>query len=199
MFPKSEVFVIESAKFDEEDETLEGEILCDVLRLSGKEPLYYYIRTERELVEILRLFRKSGYRYLHLSLHGDSESLETTLDEIEFSVLGTILRPCLRGRRLLVSACEAVNADLALEVMPGSGCRSIVGPHKEITFEDAAILWAAFYSLMFRENPSQMRSKDIRNVLDGLVELFEIPIAYCDSENSTKERLEFEVFEVNED
>ncbi len=45
-----QVFIIESLTLkDEEEERFEGRILKQILRLSGKESAYYYIRTRREL------------------------------------------------------------------------------------------------------------------------------------------------------
>ena len=140
------------------------------------------------------LFKKSNYRYLHLSCHGDSESLATTLDVIEFPVLGAMLKPYLKGRRLFVSACDAVNENLVRALMPGSGCESILGPHQEITFDDAAVMWALFYNLMFRDNSARMRSRDIRQILDEVVDLFEVPVAFCDSEKSSREGYQLEIF-----
>ncbi len=65
-----EVFIIESLHFDDENESrYEGSFLSQILHLGGKKPLYYYIRTKRELTEVLRIFKASGYRYLHFSYH----------------------------------------------------------------------------------------------------------------------------------
>jgi len=50
-----------------------------------------------------------------------------------------------------MSACEVVNADLAKAVLPKSGCHSVIGPRDAINFDDAVLMWAAFYHLMFRD------------------------------------------------
>lgn len=93
---KSDVFIIESLSFDDESESLhEGKLLSNILELNGKNPIYYYIRTKRECDEVLSIFEDSEYRYLHLSCHGSSNSMETTLDSISFKELGSILAPCL--------------------------------------------------------------------------------------------------------
>ena len=142
---KPEVFIIESLEFDdEEEERFEGRILADILRLAGKKPIYYYVRTKRELVAVLDLFERSQYRYLHLSCHGDDESIATTLDdEIGFRELSEIMNPHLKRRRLFVSSCDVVNDQLAKTLMP-SGCLSITGPTQKVGFAEAAILWTSF-------------------------------------------------------
>lgn len=193
---KPEVFIVESLDFkDEEAERFEGKILTEILRMCGKTPLYYYIRTKRELREVLKFFAASNYRYLHLSCHGNRESIWTTLDEVSFNTLGGLLRPCGSGRRLFVSACESVNNDLADAVMPESGLISIGGPCENVTFDEAAVLWASFYQLMFREGPEGMRGRDVRYVLEHLANLFEVPLAYY-AKTTSSGRHRRTVFEV---
>ena len=179
---------------DEEEEKFEGRVLTEILRMCDKDPIYYYIRTKRELVKILDIFERSNYRYLHLACHGERSSIFTTLDEIPFDELGRILNPYLKGRRFFVSACRAVDTRLANAVMPNSGCLSIIGPCGEVTFDDAAIMWASFYQLMFRENRKTMRRSDIEFVLEGLTELFEIPITYCGARTKSSDKYGIKVF-----
>ena len=78
-----------------------------------------YIRTKRELKAILEQFLASKYRYLHLSCHGNRNSMGTTLDSIPFSELGPLIAPYLDRRRLFVSACSMTNDALARVIMPG--------------------------------------------------------------------------------
>ncbi len=173
MTSEPEVFIIESLDFDdEENERFEGRIISKILALSGKHCEYYYIRTKRELGEVLKRFASSGYRYLHLSCHGSGTSMHTTLDEIPFRDLGALLKPYLRERRLFVSACSMVNDALARVLMPGSGCYSILGPHEEVRFSDAAILWAAFYHAMFTDDSTAMKRADLKIKAMELADLF---------------------------
>ena len=176
---KPEVFIIESLEWtDEQRGRYEGRILTDILRLSGKKPIYYYVRTKQELVELMHLFQASKYRYLHLSCHGDMDSIETTLDIIDFKELGTILNPYMHGRRLFVSSCEVVNPDLAKAIITPSDCLSIAGPTETIPFSDAAILWASFYKIAFDWKAKGMTTEDITLILDNLATLFYVPVAY---------------------
>lgn len=173
------VFIIESVSFvDEEESRLEGDILSQILQLSGKRSEHYYIRTKKELEAVLGKFGASGMRYLHISCHGNSDSLFTTLDHLPFDELGPLLVPYLKERRLFVSACEAVNRDLAEAVMPDSGCYSIIGPARDIAFGDAAVMWAAFYHLIFKQNAKVMKGADIRHILERLIETFSTPMTY---------------------
>lgn len=88
-----QVFIIESLRLDDEEhERFEGRILKQILRLSGKDSSYYYIRTRRELERIAKLFGKSGFRYLHLSCHGNPDTMATTFDRLSFVEVGDHLR-----------------------------------------------------------------------------------------------------------
>ena len=173
------LFIIESVGFDDEQEgRLEGDILSQILRLSGKQTEYRYIRTRQELEILLPQFSASDLRYLHISCHGNEQALFTTLDEIPLAELGELLRPHLPERRLFVSACRTVNSDLADQLMRKAGCFSIVGPATDIRFDDAAVIWAAFYHLMFRENPKVMKAAAIEAALARLIETFDVPMTY---------------------
>lgn len=173
------VFIVESLSFDDESAgRMEGNILSQMLRLSGKETDYRYIRTVRELAAVLDQFDVSRRRYLHLSCHGNARALGLTLDDLPHSKLGELLRPHLTDRRLFISACGAVNARLAAAVMRRNGCRSIVGPRKDVGFDEAAVMWAAFYHVMFMENPSAMQNANIEAALLRLQSAFSLPMSY---------------------
>lgn len=183
------VFVIESLRFsDEADDRFEGRILQQILRLSDRQSKYYYIRTRRELERVAKMFGASQFRYLHLSCHANSDVMATTLDHIPFEALGNILRPHLNGRRLFLSACEMATADLASEILEGSGCYSVIGPTSEINFSDAALLWSSFYHLMFRANESRMTRKWIKKHLQSTATLFGVEMNYF-SKSSERARM----------
>ena len=159
----AEVFIMESLTLnDERRQRFEGRIISEILALSGKKCEYYYIRTRRELAKMLKQFSLLNYRYLHLSCHGDDSSMATTFDEIPFSNLGPLIKPHLRKRRLFVSACSMTNRRLADCIMPGSGCYSILGPDQDIRFSDAAVLWAAFYHVMFSADSTAMKHRVLK-------------------------------------
>jgi hypothetical protein len=132
-----EIFIIESLEFkDERSHRFEGRIISQILALNGKKCEYCCIRTTRELKEMPNQFASSRYRYLHLSCHGNSTTMFTTLDGIPFADFGQLIKPYVRNRRLFLSACSATNRTLADSVMPESGCYSILGPDQDTYFND---------------------------------------------------------------
>jgi hypothetical protein len=173
------VFIIESLSFDDEqNDRFEGKFLAQILHLGEKESAYCYVQTENELKKALRLFGESHYRYLHLSCHGSEELVATTLDSTPFSKLGKLLQPYLRGKRLFISACSVVNDNFAASIIPSSGCNSIVGPEVKIDFNDAAIIWACFYHLVFKQDSERMDRESIRSALHTAADTFEVPLNY---------------------
>src|SRR5438105_1555508 len=142
---KPQVFIIESLTLtDERADLFEGRILEQILALSGKECCYYYVRTKRELKEIIKEFSASG------SAHANATGIATTFDRLSFAELGDILRPFLKRRRVFFSACKMAKKPLAVQLLSRSECYSVMGPSKNVAFADAALLWSSFYHLMFR-------------------------------------------------
>ena len=79
---------------------------------------------------------------------------------------------------MFISACSVVNEDLASRIIPSSGCVSIIGPDKDIYFNDAAIVWASFYHLMFKEDQGKMGRGDITTTLQKVATTFRISLNY---------------------
>ncbi len=183
------VFIIESLDFDdEENQRYEGRILSQILQLSSEiESVYFYIRTRRELERIVTKFAKSRFRYLHLSCHGNPSSMATTLDEVPLHELGAILAPGLHKRRLFLSACQMASPALAQGLLPSSGCYSVIGPASDVDFGDAALLWASFYHLMFRDDRVVMKREQILKHLKSTAGLFEVPLNYFAPSRTRKE------------
>lgn len=180
MKTKPEVFIIESLDPDDEGNgRFEGSIISRILKLHGKSPKYRYVRTREEFKEAVLQFSKSRYRYLHISAHAEPEGMCTTnLDEIDYDEVANILNPHLQGRRLFLSACSMEHKDLAKEIIPKSGCFSVVGPNEDILFTDAAILWSAIYHLMFSENNNAMSHAVLKKHLKNTTNLFNVDISY---------------------
>jgi len=173
-----EVFIIESLTLtDEKKERREGAVLAAILKMCGKNPLYYYIRTRAELEHIAKEFDASGYRYLHVSCHGGDNSLKTTLDSISYQEFAKIFSERLNGRRLFVSACSAGNEKFAdLVGAKNPGMNSVAAPVDNIDFDLAVALWSAFYVKVFSLNAKSMNSDRIAKVLGPLAALFDAPI-----------------------
>lgn len=173
------VFIIESLRFkDEKNNRLEGQILSHILQLNNISSEYYYFRTKKELIEILEMFEASDFRYLHVSCHGSGSHIHLTLDDLTYLEFGNLVSHYLFGKRLFLSACQATNSRLIKNIIPGSGCNSVIGPVHNIEFRDAAISWAAFYHLMFKSNPSSMKRDPIIKNLQKVVDTFEQPLNY---------------------
>ena len=184
------LFIIESVSFEDEKGGLfEGQFLSDILNLGGKETIYYYIRTKAELIAVLDIFYESKYRYLHFSCHGGNSAIHTTLDEITFLEFGDLVEFCLLKRRLFLSACSVVNRNFALEVIPRSGCWSVIGPTKDIYFDDAAIFWASFYHLVFEIEQARMTRKAILKASVKAQLTFGLDMTYYSASKSGKDNI----------
>lgn len=186
---KPELFIIESLTLeDEKEQRQEGDIISRMLHLAGKtETQYFYIRTKRELEEIIDLFDESNYRYLHISCHGNREGMATTFDDISYAELGGMLAPCIDGRRVFVSACEMATKSLARKLLKDTGCFSLIGPKRAIRFDDAAAFWVSFYHLMFKANELKMSRDRLQSRIKELSSIFEEPINYFASSRSSKQ------------
>lgn len=172
------IYIIESLDFDDEQGPMEGKILSNILELEGLDYRYHYVRTKTELQHFIDDFVDSRLRFLHLSFHGDEDSIATTLEEITHDELGKMLEGKLKYRRLFMSACASVNDSLAENVVKISGSNSIIGPSSTVDMDEIAIFWASFYHLMFKNNPTAMKKKDIVKTLDSLVKLYNLSIKY---------------------
>jgi hypothetical protein len=141
-----EVFIIESLSVAEEIRgRFDGRALRDSLRITGQQPAYYYVRNAAELANALELFRHSGYRFLHLSLHGAADSVFTTLEEITNAEFAEMCAEKLKNRRVFFSACEVGSGGLS-HLLPAKnkGMYSIAAPQDKITFGAACAFWTAF-------------------------------------------------------
>jgi hypothetical protein len=167
------LFIIESDYLANEGSRSEGAALTEVLRMMELEPIYRYIRTAKELAAMAREFSDSGYRYLHLSCHGDREGFGLALDDISFGEFGAMFSPHLKNRRLFLSACSIAQPALARELFRSAARLpySITGPSRNIDFADAAVTWASLYNLLFRRGSESIKGKNIRGYLDKLCTL----------------------------
>lgn len=177
---KPETFILESLGHEDEKEArLDGKILYDVLKLHGKKPLYYYFRTQRELVEFAKIFRESGYRYLHLSCHGGDDIVQYTFGNSNYKDFANIFDKKLHNRRLFVSGCNLGNIAFAQEIFAtNGGMYSITAPTKKIYFHQSVSFWSTFYYMMYAWDSSMMKKKRLNQVLSQLATLFEMPLAH---------------------
>jgi hypothetical protein len=160
------IFLIESSyRSDEQNGLRERYALEEILLASGRRLQHHYIRTRKELNELVKEFRDSRFRYLHLACHGSREGIALTYDTIPFAELASILAPAMDGRRLFISACDSTRSALAIPLFRRSSCYSVVGPRGDIRLHDATMAWALFYSLMSKANRQAMQQAVIRENL----------------------------------
>ena len=176
----ADVFIIETLHPDDEGNgRFEGSSISHILRLHGKSPIYEYVRTRDDFEIAVKNFGRSNYRYLHISAHADSEGMCTTnQDEIDYDELAALLKINLKNKRLFLSACSMVHDDMAKEIIPTTGCYSVVGPKDDIEFSTAAVFWPAIYHLMFSHNGSGMKHKELKENLKRVTDLFRVDIGY---------------------
>lgn len=170
------MFIIESLKTtDETRHRYEGQRLAELLRLSGKNPKYFYFQSKNELPHLLKLFELSDYRYLHVSCHASTDTVATTNEDLTYAEFAKIFKGYLKLRRVFFSACELGN-ELFTTCLAATnkGMHSVVAPAEEIDFDHAAAIWAAFYVSIFARNANAMNGNDIRQRIETLCALFPV-------------------------
>ena len=175
----AEVFIIESLRKDDRKAgLLEGEVISTILRMGGRNPLYRFVRTREQFIDAIEEFGACRYRYLHLSCHGNAHSFEFYFGPMRFTEFADLVRRKLQKRRLFVSACQSVNRRLVRLLIPSSGCISIIGPYELIDFDVAAVIWASYYYLAFKNDQTSMKRKMILRRLRKLTKLFKTNLNY---------------------
>lgn len=174
------VYIIESLDPDDEGNgRLEGVFLAHMLRLHLKETKYSYVRTRGEFKEAVKDFKKSGFRYLHVSAHGDKDGIETTNgEEISFGQLGRMLSEIPDNCRLFMSSCKVVHAASAEALVSEGRFRSLLGPRNKIDFHDSAATWAAIYHLAFKAKAESMADTRIATTMKSLADIFSVKFGF---------------------
>lgn len=174
------VYILETLSFEDEEKShYEGSIVSQILSISGVDHKYQYFRTSQELDYFIRDFNRSCYRYLHLSCHGNKSGICTTLNEsIETRELAFKLSNVLDKKRLFISACSVTTNELAKNIFDVTDCYSIIGPHKDINMDSAAIFWASFYHLLFKREKTYIKHQELSSLIKSLKRTFNIPLAY---------------------
>jgi hypothetical protein len=187
MKSRPRVFIVESLRFsDEKRDLFEGKIISQILELSGSPSEYVYLRTKKELEEVMDLFEQSGYRYLHFSCHGNNTEIGLTLDDLPFDEFGDMLAPYLKDRRVFFSSCEVMNEGLAKLLLMDTGCYSVIGPSRTIDFDRAAVYWASFYHLMLRDEAKSMKRERLKESTAALQRLFGVQMRYFSASRSAE-------------
>ena len=105
---RPEMFIIESLyKEDLEEGRLEGDLISKILRMGGRRPEYYFVKSREQLVARFEQFATSQYRYLHLSCHGSANSFHFYFGSMNFEQFTALVRNKLANRRIFVSLLTA--------------------------------------------------------------------------------------------
>ncbi len=189
-----EVFIMETLSHDDEkNKRYEGVILSDMLRLSGKNPKYYYFQTEEELPHVVGLFRASKYRYLHISAHANDKSIGIGEKSITYAEFAKYFEGHLKLRRLFLSACSAGNIDFVRSISKeNNGMHSIIAPQEDILFSDAAAAWSTLYLSLFKGSSKSMTHNGIKSRIKSISSLFSIPFFFA-GYNPTRDNWNYEV------
>jgi hypothetical protein len=184
------VFIIESlTRKNEKDKLMEGGIIKNVMNYYKKNTLYHYIRTKKELINILNEFVQSNYKYLHFSCHASKSNISLTYDEIPYSDFTTILGSKVKGKRLFFSSCLIANDNFANEMFSKTNCLSIAGFSESIYFQYSAIIWTSFYTLMFDLNEDRMPKDGILHNLQKLSDAYLMDINYYQRKDAIEMKL----------
>lgn len=173
-------FIIESLGLEDENEDrFEGKFLYNYLKILNKKPIYFYIRSRRELHMVADQFRQSRYRYLYLSCHGDKEAIYTTCDRIIFEDFASIFNKKLEHRRLFVSGCSVGQLEFAQSLFEkNGGMYSLTAPKKDVPFTQTLPFWTSFYYLMESIDSKSMKSATIYPSLQLCANMFDIDIVH---------------------
>jgi len=182
------VFIIESLRFEDEKAGYpEGHFISHILRLAGRQVRYFYIRTRKELEEILDQFEDSEFRYLHLSCHANKKGISLTLDDLSIDELAELLRPVIAKKRVFLSACKLATPELATALMKDSDCYSVIGPNKIIDVDESALFWASVYHIIFREDAQSMKRDALRACVSQAGSLFGLKMRYFSRSKTSKQ------------
>lgn len=185
IFPPSQkttpnFFIIESLNLeDEKEDRFEGKFLYNYLKILNKNPVYFYIRSQRELEEISKEFRRSGYRYLYLSCHGNDQAIHTTFNEIKFEDFASVFDKKLEHRRLFVSGCSVGQSKFAEALFEkNGGMYSLTAPKNDVLFTRTLPFWTSFFYLMESIDSQSMKSSAIYPSLQLCADMFDINIVH---------------------
>ena len=174
-----DVFIIESLhEQDHLDGRLEGELIRQLLMMGGRNPIYRCVKSYQQFIDAISEFEASQYRYLHLSCHGNESGLGFYFGFMIFEDFVGLIHDKLTNTRVFISACEVVNHHLANLLIPSSKCYSLIGPYEPINFDDAAIIWASYYYLAFKNDQKVMDRKFINRTFFTLTKLYQINLNY---------------------
>jgi hypothetical protein len=169
------VFIIESLHLGDEPD---AKVMNKILNMSNIVTLYNYAHSVAEFERLLEEFKKSNFRYLHLSCHADSKGLEIDGEDYTNQRLANFLKGGMNNKRLFMSACQGANRSLANKVIIGSGAMSLIGTPTDLYFDKAVLFWPSFYHVINKLDSEHMNRKILIKTLQKCTDLFGVQINY---------------------
>lgn len=169
------VFIIESLR---KGDVHDAKIMQGILEMSDIVTIYEYVETVAQFENQLEEFKKSNFRYLHLSFHADETGLEIEGEDYSNKRLADLLSGGMDNKRLFMSTCKGANRNLAKKIITGSGAMSLCGSPTDFYFDKAVLFWPSFYHLMREIDVNAMTKTMIVNTLQKCTDLFGVPINY---------------------
>lgn len=162
-----DVFIIESLSRDYNGD-VQGRALESILKGLGRYPRYCDVSSKLELLGALEAFKKSAYRYLHISCHGnivDDAIIMRNHENVHWEeFVDKIGELRLAKTRLFLSACSCGStSSLATKLFSAEGNKSVasvLAPDSDINLDDALLFWATFYGRICC-GPKKMTSRII--------------------------------------
>ncbi|MEG2810424.1 MAG: hypothetical protein RR889_07225, partial [Akkermansia sp.] len=158
---QSEIFIIESpSDGSEENCLLEGKILYDLLKSLKKNPRYIFFEDKDQLSYISEAFRKSNYRYLHISTHGNQKEIILKNQKISYDKFASYFSGNLKLRRVFSSAGNLENEKFreALCNADNKGMHSVLTPVENMLLGEAISFWSMFYVSLLNESRSTIKN-----------------------------------------
>lgn len=168
--------IIESLNSDDDKD---GKILHEILNVCRIKNSYSSINTKSEFIKAINEFANCGFRYLHLSFHGNTTGIALSdgafISNSEFS---EIIGNKLEKRRIFMSSCETGNFDLASKLITKNYIYSLIGSPVKIRFDKASLFFPSFYHLMNEIDTEVMKKEALKTAIKASADLFQIPITY---------------------
>jgi len=105
---------------------------------------------KRDLLNIMcnkSVMRQFGF--VHISAHGNEDADGEPILELPNGYLYSLEFPanCFKGKTVTFSACRLCRSSFIDTFMDQTGARYVVGPKKDVSFDDSAVWFINFYYL----------------------------------------------------
>lgn len=176
----------------------DGYGLVSHLQMLGYDPQYIRAYTFQTFKDALRKFKQSRYRFLHISCHGGTDSVEfwDAKDmepdnhsyqgtQIPYDAFSKALKGCLGDRRVTFSACELGNKQFVQSLIKyNNGFHSVVAPTVELQMHKAAVLWRMYYGQLLADASCSLSAKSVKSdsvvyAVQNCSRAMETPLACC--------------------